>query len=175
MRSKTDSPPLVMYWSRMAEIRATVFPDFEGPRKMPVHGTRGTIGSRGCFEVYSAVGKSFTFPISIPGSPRSPGTAGAAGSTTGFGSGRASAGCLASERFRGAGRPGKLRSGRAWSRPVGWESKAGCSIFGWSSGSESRTCSRTHRCKAAPACRADSSAARFADSRRPTIEAGGAR
>ena len=48
---------------RMAEIRATVFPDFEGPRKIPVHGTRGTIGSRGCFEVYSAVGKSFTFPI----------------------------------------------------------------------------------------------------------------
>ena len=31
MRSKTDSPPAVMYWSRMAEIRATVFPDFEGP------------------------------------------------------------------------------------------------------------------------------------------------
>ena len=40
-----------------------VFPDLLGPRKMPVHGTRGTIGSRGCFEVYSAVGKSFTFPI----------------------------------------------------------------------------------------------------------------
>ena len=47
MRSKTDSPPLVMYWSRMAEIKATVFPDFEGPRKMPVHGTRGTIGCIG--------------------------------------------------------------------------------------------------------------------------------
>ena len=47
----------------MAEISATVFPDLLGPRKMPVHGTRGTIGSRGCFEVYSAVGKSFTFPI----------------------------------------------------------------------------------------------------------------
>ena len=61
------------------------------------------------------MGKSFTFPISIPGSPRSPGTAGAAGSTTGFGSGRASAGCLASERFRGAGHLGRLRSGRAWS------------------------------------------------------------
>ena len=28
-----------------------------------MHGARGTIGSRGCFEVYSSVGKSFTFPI----------------------------------------------------------------------------------------------------------------
>ena len=44
--SKTDSPLAVRYWSRMAEIRATVFPDLLGPRKIPVHGTRGTIGSR---------------------------------------------------------------------------------------------------------------------------------
>ena len=85
MRSKTDSPPLVMYWSRMAEIRATVFPDFEGPRKMPVHGTRGTIGSRGCFEVYSAFpfrrsaiswhsrgGREYSWPRVWPGQCRLP-------------------------------------------------------------------------------------------------------
>eukprot|EP00439_Symbiodinium_sp_Y106_P000132 s16162_g1.t1 len=87
----------------MAEIRATVFPDFEGPRKIPVHGTRGTIGSRGCFEVYFGGREELHF--SHLGSPRSPGTAGAA---------RASAGCLASERFRGAGHLGRLRSGCAW-------------------------------------------------------------
>ena len=138
----------------MAEISATVFPDLLGPRKMPVHGTRGTIGSRGCFEVYSAVGKSF---LSHLGSPRSPGTAGVAGSTAAPGSGQASAGCPASGPFRGAGRLGRLRSVRAWNRLVGWEPKAGCSKCGWSSGSESRTCSRTRRRKAALSCRVDSS------------------
>ena len=40
-----------------------VFPDLLGPKKIPVHGTRGTIGSRGCLDVYSSVGKSFTLPM----------------------------------------------------------------------------------------------------------------
>ena len=31
---------------RIRLIRATVLPDFDGPRKMPVHGTRNTTGSR---------------------------------------------------------------------------------------------------------------------------------
>ena len=82
-----------------------------------------------------------------------------AGSTAAPGSGQASAGCPASGPFRGAGRLGRLRSVRAWNRLVGWEPKAGCSKCGWSSGSESRTCSRTRRRKAALSCRVDSSAA----------------
>ena len=49
--------------SRIRLIRATVLPDFDGPRKMPVHGTRGTTGSEACLLVYSVVGKSLIFPI----------------------------------------------------------------------------------------------------------------
>ena len=68
---------------------------------MPVHGTWGTIGSRGCFEVNSGVGNSFTFPIErfTPQrfvalvqahlrSRRSPRTAEAGWSIAGHGSGR---------------------------------------------------------------------------------------
>ena len=73
-----------------------------------------------------------------------------AGSTAAPGSGQASAGCPASGPFRGAGRLGRLRSVRAWNRLVGWEPKAGCSKCGWSSGSESRTCSRTRRRSVGP-------------------------
>ena len=40
-------------------------PDFDGPRKMPVHGTRGTTGSEGCLLLYSVVGNSLIFPISF--------------------------------------------------------------------------------------------------------------
>ena len=36
------------YCSRIRLISATVLPDFEGPRKMPVHGTRGTTASDWC-------------------------------------------------------------------------------------------------------------------------------
>ena len=46
-------------------ISATVLPDLLGPRKMPVHGTRGTTGSEGCLLLYSAVGNSLIFPISF--------------------------------------------------------------------------------------------------------------
>ena len=41
-----------------------VLPDLLGPRKTPVHGTRGTTGSEGCLLLYSAVGNSLIFPIS---------------------------------------------------------------------------------------------------------------
>ena len=37
------------YCSRIRLIRVTVLPDFDGPRKMPVHGARGTTGSEDCF------------------------------------------------------------------------------------------------------------------------------
>ena len=40
-------------------------PDFDGPRKMPVHGTRGATGSEGCLLLYSVVGNSLIFPISF--------------------------------------------------------------------------------------------------------------
>ena len=46
-------------------ISATVLPDLLGPRKIPVHGTRGTTGSEGCLLLYSAVGNSLIFPISF--------------------------------------------------------------------------------------------------------------
>ena len=148
-------------------------PRFRGPEEDPRARHAGDDRVAWLFRGVFGGGEELHF--SHLGSPRSPGTAGAAGSTTRPGSGQASAGCPASERFRGAGRLGRLRSGCAWNRPVGWEAKAGCSKCGWSSGSESRTCSRTRRRRAAPACRADSSAARFAGSRRPTTEAGGTR
>ena len=44
-------------------MSATVLPDLLGPRKMPVHDTRGTTGSEACLLVYSGVGKSLIFPI----------------------------------------------------------------------------------------------------------------
>ena len=47
-------------------ISATVLPDFDGPRKMPVHGTRGTTGSEGCLLVYSVVGKSGSSGSGLP-------------------------------------------------------------------------------------------------------------
>ena len=47
-------------------MMATVFPLLLGPRKMPVQGTRGTIGSLGCFEVYSRFGNSLTGPMLYP-------------------------------------------------------------------------------------------------------------
>ena len=47
-------------------ISATVLSDLLGPRKIPVHGTRGTTGSEGCLLLYSAVGNSLIFPISLP-------------------------------------------------------------------------------------------------------------
>ena len=37
--------------------------DFDGPRKMPVRGTKGVTGSEACLLVYSVVGKSLIFPI----------------------------------------------------------------------------------------------------------------
>ena len=40
-------------------------PDFDGPRKMPVHGTSGTTGSEDCLLLYSVVGNSLIFPISF--------------------------------------------------------------------------------------------------------------
>ena len=51
--------------SSMRLISATVLPLFDGPRKMPVHGTFGTTGSLGCFEVYSGVGKSLILPMAV--------------------------------------------------------------------------------------------------------------
>ena len=45
---------------------ATVFPLFEGPRKIPVQGTCGTTPSRGCFEAYWGVAKSLTGPMFYP-------------------------------------------------------------------------------------------------------------
>ena len=53
------------YCSRIRLIRATVLPDFDGPRKMPVHGTRGTTGPEDCLLLYSVVGNSLIFPISF--------------------------------------------------------------------------------------------------------------
>ena len=38
------------------------FTDLLGPRKIPVHGTRGTTGSEGCLLVHSVVGNSLIFP-----------------------------------------------------------------------------------------------------------------
>ena len=46
-------------------ISATVLPDLLGPRKIPVHGTRGTTGSEGCLLLYSAVGNSLIFPLGV--------------------------------------------------------------------------------------------------------------
>ena len=46
-------------------ISATVLPDLLGPRKIPVHGTRGTTGSEGCLLLYSAVGNSLIFPMTL--------------------------------------------------------------------------------------------------------------
>ena len=37
------------YGCRIRLIRATVLPDFDGPTKMPVHGTRGTTGSEAAY------------------------------------------------------------------------------------------------------------------------------
>ena len=57
-----DGDPAVVY---VRLIRATVLPDFDGPRKMPVHGTRGATGSEDCLLLYSVVGNSLIFPISF--------------------------------------------------------------------------------------------------------------
>ena len=53
------------YCSRIRLIRATVLPDFDGPRKMPVHGTSGTTGSEDCLLLYSGTGNSLIFPIPL--------------------------------------------------------------------------------------------------------------
>ena len=53
------------YCSRIMLISATVLPDLLGPRKIPVHGTRGTTGSERCLLLDSAVGNSLIFPISF--------------------------------------------------------------------------------------------------------------
>ena len=44
---------------------ATVLPDLLGPRKIPVHGTRGSTGSEGCLLLCSAVGNSLIFPMTL--------------------------------------------------------------------------------------------------------------
>ena len=47
------------------EVEAPV--EVKGPRKMPVHGTRGTTGSEGCLLVYSVMGKIFPVrPFALP-------------------------------------------------------------------------------------------------------------
>ena len=51
------------YCLRIRLSRATVLPDFDGPRKMPVHGARGATGSEGCLLLYSVVGNSLIFPF----------------------------------------------------------------------------------------------------------------
>ena len=40
-------------------------PDLLGPRKMPVHGTRGTTGSEDCLLLYSGTGNSLILPIAL--------------------------------------------------------------------------------------------------------------
>ena len=58
-----DAP--VLLHSRIRLIRVTVLPDFDGPKKMPVHGTSGTTGSEDCLLLYSGTGKSLIFPIPL--------------------------------------------------------------------------------------------------------------
>ena len=64
--SKTLEPSAVRYCSRIALISATVFPLFDGPRKIPVQGTVGTTPSLGCFEVKLGFGNSLTGPMLYP-------------------------------------------------------------------------------------------------------------
>ena len=54
------------YCSRIIDTRRTVFPEADGAQRMPFEGVLQTAGSCGCLTVYSAVGKSFTFPIFTP-------------------------------------------------------------------------------------------------------------
>ena len=52
-------------------ISATVLPDLLGPRKIPVHGTRGTTGSEGCLLLFPTATSFALLPKFNAGKPGS--------------------------------------------------------------------------------------------------------